>query len=63
MKADGLERFFRQGPVVMLCIFIGPTDEYSDVFEPLLPYYVAICEDSDVMPFLVGNQLDAQFLL
>jgi hypothetical protein len=63
MKADGLERFFRQGPAVTLCIFIGPTDEYSDMFEPLLPYYVAICEDNDVMPFLVGNQLEAQFLL
>jgi hypothetical protein len=30
--------------------FIGPTDEYSDLFEPLLPYYMTICEDSDVMP-------------
>jgi hypothetical protein len=42
MKADGLERTFRQGPAVKLCIFIGPTDEYSDMFEPLLPYYMAI---------------------
>ena len=33
-----------------LCSFIGPTDEYSDLFEPLLLYYMAICEDNDVIP-------------
>jgi len=32
MKANGLERIFRQGPTVKLCIFISPTDEYSDFF-------------------------------
>jgi hypothetical protein len=29
MKANGLDRIFKQGPAVKLCIFIGPTDEYS----------------------------------
>ena len=50
MKANGLERIFRQGPAVKVCIFIGPADEYSDLFELLLPYYMAICENNDVMP-------------
>jgi hypothetical protein len=63
MKANGLERIFRQGPAVKLCIFIGPTDEYSDFFEPILPYYMAICEDNDVMPVVCSLRRGSAFAL
>lgn len=63
MKANGLERIFRQGSALKLCIYIGPTDEYSGLFEPLLPYYMAICEDSDVMPVVCLMRRASAFAL
>jgi hypothetical protein len=53
MKANIIERIFRQGPIMNLYIYLyWSHGKYSDLFESLLPYYMAICEDSDVMPVI-----------